>query len=421
MNCVLGGTDMLKKFLSVTIAALLIFCVFPESKNGFCTTVLAADLSYYAQRNNIIKEAASHLNYRAGTYNENIFLGWAYGTEIAAGEWCAAFASYCLNQAGLSAEQYGGKTVQTYCPTWVTDLGDMFKKRSSGYIGKSGDLIFLDRFDHLDNYGNPNGIADHVGIVISSDETKVYTIEGNVGDPIGDVRTVSTRVYNITDDIILGYGKIDMRGDINGDGRITITDATNLKQYLDNPSTNININIYDVTEDGVVNIFDYDAIKLYSNGLLSTMKGYKKDVEDKKAIICTNLLGQNRSKIVFDVYAGGTESETLITAYQYHGENNQIFELVPFDDTYFYVRCLYTDKYLNINKGIDENKYGKLQIYDLCNGSQNMLFKFKKSGKKYYIISREGEYITVDRYGNLFAIPRSIPLILYQTFYIEYV
>lgn len=412
---------MFKKFLSVTIAALLVFCVIPESKNGFCTTVSAADLSYYAQSNNIIKEAVSHLNYRAGIDNENMFLGWAQGTETAAGEWCAAFASYCLNQAGLSAEQYGGKTVQTYCPTWVTDLGDMFKKRSSGYIGKSGDLIFLDRFDHMGNYGNPNGIADHVGIVISCDGTKVYTIEGNVVDLMGNVRTVSTRVYNITDDIILGYGKIDIRGDINGDGRITITDATKLEQYLKDPFSNVNINIYDVTEDGIINKFDYDAIKLYSRGLLSTMKGYKKDVEGREIIIYTNLLGEKRSKIVFDVYAGGTESETLITAYQYHGEKNQVFELIPFDDTYFYVKSSYTDKYWNINKGIDENKYGKLQIYDLCNGSHNMLFKFKKSGEKYYIITREGEYISVDRYGNLYATSNISPFVFYLTFHIEYV
>ena len=124
--------------------------------------------------------------------------------------------------------------------------------------------------------------------------------------------------------------------------------------------------------------------------------------ETKKASIYTNLY-DGTNHYYFDVYGGYTDDETLVTAYPYHGGTNQVFELVPYDETYYYIKCSYADKYWNINRG-NGDKYGKLQIYSFYEGASNMLFKFEKaSNGQWYIIDKEGFYLYVDGYCNVYA------------------
>ena len=60
---------------------------------------------------------------------------------------------------------------------------------------KHGDIIFFDWADKRD------GKADHVGIVEKSENSKVYTIEGNTR---GDI--CKAKEYAIDSSDILGYG-----------------------------------------------------------------------------------------------------------------------------------------------------------------------------------------------------------------------
>lgn len=215
-----------------------------------------------------------------------------------------------------------------------------------------------------------------------------------------------------------------MRGDINGDGRITITDVVRVRMYVENPTGNVDYNKYDVTEDGIIDESDAEALRLYSIGTITSMKGYTKNSNgaNKKVVITAARKSNNNERYVLDVTGGGYDSETLIGIYGYHGGQNQIFELVPYDDTYFYIKCSYTDKYWNINYGSDPEKYKKLQIFDYGEGSSNMLFRFEDAGRgEYYIVDMLGEYLGTDFDGDVCAKGTYDNDVMVATFTIEYV
>ena len=105
-------------------------------------------------------------------------------------EWCACFVSWCANQCGYISDgiipKFAGVGTGI---NWFQNRGQW---QSRGYHPKPGDIIFFD-WDG-DGYGN------HVGIVESSDDTYVYTIEGNSGD------RCKRRTYFIISSMIMGYG-----------------------------------------------------------------------------------------------------------------------------------------------------------------------------------------------------------------------
>ena len=49
-------------------------------------------------------------------------------------------------------------------------------------------------------YGSNSSIADHVGIVVGTDGSRVYTVEGNSGD------ACKIKSYSLTYECIKGYG-----------------------------------------------------------------------------------------------------------------------------------------------------------------------------------------------------------------------
>lgn len=103
-------------------------------------------------------------------------------------EWCACFVSWCMNQVGHSEVryascQYGG----------VPYFSDAGRWASGGYTDLvAGDVIFFD--------WDGDGTADHTGLVIGTDGTSVYTVEGNSGD------TCKIKKYALNSSVILGYG-----------------------------------------------------------------------------------------------------------------------------------------------------------------------------------------------------------------------
>ncbi|OOB74989.1 hypothetical protein AXF41_13560, partial [Clostridium haemolyticum] len=82
--------------------------------------------------------------------------------------WCAMFISWCANEAGIL-----NRIVSKYasCATgaeWYRTK-ERYKTRESGYIPKTGDVIFFNR----------QGGIHHTGIVFNVNNEIVYTIEGN--------------------------------------------------------------------------------------------------------------------------------------------------------------------------------------------------------------------------------------------------
>ena len=103
-------------------------------------------------------------------------------------EWCACFVSWCYGQMGLSEPRFAG--CQSQGIPWFQSHGQWGAR---GYDNLApGDAIFFD--------WDLDGRADHVGIVIGTDGSRVYTVEGNSGD------ACKIRSYDVNYECIKGYG-----------------------------------------------------------------------------------------------------------------------------------------------------------------------------------------------------------------------
>ena len=103
-------------------------------------------------------------------------------------EWCACFVSWCYGQAGLSEPRFAA--CQSQDIPWFTSHGQWGAR---GYENIApGDAIFFD--------WDLDGSADHVGLVIGRDESRVYTVEGNSGD------ACKIKSYPLDYACIKGYG-----------------------------------------------------------------------------------------------------------------------------------------------------------------------------------------------------------------------
>lgn len=103
-------------------------------------------------------------------------------------EWCACFVSWCYGQMGLSEPRFAG--CQSQGVPWFQSNGQWGVR---GYDNLApGDAIFFD--------WDLDGRADHVGIVIGTDGSRVYTVEGNSGD------ACKIRSYDVNYECIKGYG-----------------------------------------------------------------------------------------------------------------------------------------------------------------------------------------------------------------------
>ena len=103
-------------------------------------------------------------------------------------EWCACFVSWCYNQAGKSEPRFAG--CQSQGVPWFQSRGQWGARDYENIA--PGDAIFFD--------WDLDGSADHVGIVIGTDGSRVYTVEGNSGD------ACKIKSYALTYECIKGYG-----------------------------------------------------------------------------------------------------------------------------------------------------------------------------------------------------------------------
>ena len=104
--------------------------------------------------------------------------------------WCACFASWCGDQAGLI--ESGKMPKFSLCNDGIAWFQSKGKWKSRGYSPAPGTLIFFD--------WNGDGTSDHVGIVEKTEGSTVYTVEGNSSD------AVNKRSYDINNGTIMGYG-----------------------------------------------------------------------------------------------------------------------------------------------------------------------------------------------------------------------
>ena len=158
-------------------------------------------------RNNVLRIALSQLGYHEGNSASDLHGKNQNGTgnyiEYARlvippynnnhYEWCACFVNWCLNQAGIDYA-YG----EISCWKWATWLKNhqMFQ-HSAAYKGtyepQPADFIFF-------SWDGVNTTSNHIGLVLYTTSTHVYTIEGNSSD------RVAIRSYSRKDPCIIGYG-----------------------------------------------------------------------------------------------------------------------------------------------------------------------------------------------------------------------
>jgi hypothetical protein len=122
----------------------------------------------------------------AGNIGGYPYWSWyGFGSRV---EWCACFVSWCYNQMGYSEPRFASCTSQGM--PWFQARGQWGDKNYPDIA--PGDAIFFD--------WKGDGDADHVGIVIGTDGTNVYTVEGNSGD------ACKIRSYPLGSNVIRGYG-----------------------------------------------------------------------------------------------------------------------------------------------------------------------------------------------------------------------
>lgn len=105
-------------------------------------------------------------------------------------EWCAIFVSWCANQDGVLNSKIPKFALCSDGAKWFVDHKQWAKRGATTPV--AGDIIFFS--------WNANSTINHVGIVIGSDNTNVYTIEGNSRDKC------RVKSYPLNSPVIYGYG-----------------------------------------------------------------------------------------------------------------------------------------------------------------------------------------------------------------------
>ena len=123
----------------------------------------------------IIDKALSYLGTYDGGNNNVIFNTHYYGKAVSGGAypWCCAFVWDIFRMCGASDIFNGGEPT-AYCPTvlnWGKNSGLTVNKANGQY----GDIVLFD--------WNGDGIADHIGLIISNNADGSYTtVEGNTAN-----------------------------------------------------------------------------------------------------------------------------------------------------------------------------------------------------------------------------------------------
>lgn len=118
---------------------------------------------------------------------------WSYYGFSSRVEWCACFVHWCMRNTPSASGSYPQTSNNAYCQTIANNFMAIGQWGNRGYTDLvAGDTIFFD--------WQGDGHTDHIGLVIGTDGTNVYTVEGNSGD------AVKVKSYPINSSVIYGYG-----------------------------------------------------------------------------------------------------------------------------------------------------------------------------------------------------------------------
>lgn len=128
----------------------------------------------------IVQTALSQVGTTETPVNQVMYNDWYYGHHVGGIDypWCAAFVSWCADQNGYIAAGIVPKSASCSGYRDFYSARGEFHLASSGYVPKAGDFVLFSSGSY------PRGGA-HIGIVISCDGSRIYTVEGNTSTDQG--------------------------------------------------------------------------------------------------------------------------------------------------------------------------------------------------------------------------------------------
>lgn len=191
-----------KKVISIFLSIIMLFSVF------FISTITAGASS---QAQLVVQIAKNQIGYHGVPNKFTYWLGTVGGTYDYS--WCATFAAWCADQAGVSKEVVPHYASTTSMLVWFRNQGRWHRKNPTywSYSGKTdtspvdynytpnvGDLILLET-NNIYSDG-----PDHTAIVTDCHDGRVYTIEGNTSG-VASNNCVAEKSYSLTQSKIIGY------------------------------------------------------------------------------------------------------------------------------------------------------------------------------------------------------------------------
>ena len=176
-------------FMGVSEGEAIVSIFSKDSQSDLTKTTVKVKVTGERKRDYVpllLEIALAEEGYREWTNNNDTKYGEWNNCNYEA--WCATFVSWCLNNAGVPKSiAIRSISVRVYESTYRTRNQFYLKGE---YQPQPGDLIIFS-----------SAGASHIGIVVKSDETKVYTIEGNTSN------MVAQRSYSLDFEQITGYIK----------------------------------------------------------------------------------------------------------------------------------------------------------------------------------------------------------------------
>lgn len=177
------------KFMGVKEGETEVIISSKDASSNICKTTLNVKVTGERKRDyvsTLLEVALAEVGYREWTDNNDTKYGeWNYCNYEA---WCAIFVSWCLNNAGVPRSICMRNISVSVYETQYRIRNQFYLKE--GYQPAPGDLIIFS-----------SAGASHIGIVVSSDNKYVYTVEGNTSN------MVARRQYDLNYETITGYIK----------------------------------------------------------------------------------------------------------------------------------------------------------------------------------------------------------------------